>query len=51
MITAFAEFRNSMLLQSPFILTHYMNKNAFGTKVKYIKEESYEALATPPSDI
>lgn len=51
MIIAFAEFCNGMLLQSPFILTNYMNKNAFGTKVKYIKEESYEALATPPSDI
>lgn len=27
-----------------------MNKNASGTKVKYIKEESYEALATPLPD-
>lgn len=27
-----------------------MNKNASGTKVKYIKEEAYEALATPLSD-
>lgn len=33
-----------MLLQSPAVLRHQMNKNASGTKVKYIKEESYEAL-------
>lgn len=39
-----------MLLQSPAVLRHQMNKNASGTKVKYIKEESYEALATPLSD-
>lgn len=40
-----------MLFQSPFILSNYMNKNAFGTKVKYVKEESYAALATPSSAI
>lgn len=50
-ITEFAEFRHGFLLQSPFILTSYMNKNAFGIKVKHIKEESCEALATtPPPD-
>lgn len=39
-----------MLLQSPAVLRHQMNKNASATKVKYIKEESYEALAIPLSD-
>lgn len=39
-----------MLLQSPAVLRQQMNKNASGTKVKHIKEESYEALATPLSD-
>lgn len=27
-----------------------MRKNVSGTKVKYIKEEPFEALATPPAD-